>query len=42
MTDAELRSRIATHAAGAMLGMSVVVWWMAWPMVVASGPWWVR
>lgn len=42
MTDAEIRNRIFTHTTGALLGMSVVVWWMAWPMIVAQQPWWTR
>jgi hypothetical protein len=42
MTDQQIRDRIAAHTAGAMLGMSVVVCGMAWPLLVASKPWWTR
>ena len=42
ITREEIRNRIFAHTVGATLGMSVVVWWMAWPAIVASGPWWLR
>ena len=42
MTDAEIRDRIFAHTLGATLAMGVVVWWMAIPMIAASGVWWAR
>jgi hypothetical protein len=42
MTDQETRNRVFAHTTGALLGMSVVVWWLAIPMIVASVAWWAR
>lgn len=42
MTDSEIRDRVFAHTAGALLGMSVVVWGMAWPLILASKPWWLK
>jgi hypothetical protein len=42
MNDSQTRDRIYAHTLGATLAMGVVVWWMAWPAIVESGPWWAR
>lgn len=42
MTDTEVKDRVFAHAVGAMLGMSIVVWSLAWPLLVASRPWWIE